>query len=802
MATELEDPIEEVEEEYFTFEDFPKVKIFYEGDIIQAIKPRKIPKEGKNATTENSQVVNSYTGKDISLIVKPDPITNKLKSYGFKIPTAQHGQKIARFKAVVEAIVTMATSDGKWGDRWDGVDVWENNKLSSYRNIVKFLDVADAVGFYDLETKQRKEKDPDVKIDIKEKRQQIDLINFLKDPLVGEWRGEIWDAKSQTWQTGLPTKFKDKAIDKSQELRKALILLGMTPEQYLQGTTDPAEARKLADKPREKMKLLTKRLRQKTFKPVGKEADIFPDMSLYEWATKKEVPVLADIENPETGKIERINFSDQRHANYVEGTLGILKNLTRQLRHFGAEHDLPTPVGEDWSQKTIGAQHGELDMPISVLKEFDACLKNKEFLKDHPDGVIFETEEKLLYNETITQTKRQIKQPDGSLKNYKKGDYIPLWLKDGTYVPAKVKGQPATPYQKIKKFVTTEDDWNDAYFYYKVAMDLGWRAEEAFTSGANRADGKNSTGILEEGVAEQEVMGGKTVPIIVQIMTRKTAGIEGRSHHGGNISFEDTKVMIREKRDMVDEYADPKKHTPKEALEHGVVQFYEDRTVDYELYLKNIAKDPEYKPEFKLVPNKIHALIGTDGKYTQVGTMEFPRLAKVRPEVKKLYRKNKWTLEEVKKEDTNRHKIRAIMRVCYEKVLTRDMYDDYFKEHSLHALRHLFAQYWLRATQGKDGTGTKDFAFVMELGHWGGVDVLMNYYGKSSNAAKGRKQVQVNTTYDGLEQDVEKIKEWENLDKVKHLNEALDNVDESTNVDDTVVETSVTETTEGTADEL
>ena len=50
--------------------------------------------------------------------------------------------------------------------------------------------------------------------------------------------------------------------------------------------------------------------------------------------------------------------------------------------------------------------------------------------------------------------------------------------------------------------------------------------------------------------------------------------------------------------------------------------------------------------------------------------------------------------------------------------------------------------------------------------------------------------------------DVEKIKEWENLDKVKKLNEALDNVDESTNVDDTVVETSVTETTEGTADEL
>ena len=731
------------------------------------------------------------------MIVNANPIVNQLTSmYGFKIPTAQHGQKVQRFKAVVEAFVTMATSSGKWGAAWDGIDVWEKENLSSYRNIVKFFDVANAVGFYDLETKKRKEKAPDEIIDIKEKRQQIDFTNFLKDPLVGEWRGEIWQPKTETWLTDQATKFKDKSPDKAQQLRKALILLDMTPEQYLQGTTDPAEARRLKDNPREKMKALTKRLREKTFKPVGDEAKEFADMSLYDWVTKKKVPILADIENPETGKIERITFSSQRHENFAEGTLGILKNFTKQLRHFGAEHDLPTPVGADWSQKTTGAQHGELDMPISILREFDKCLKNKEWLKEHPDGIIYETEAKQLYNETITKTKRQIKQPDGSLKNYYKGDYIPLWLKDGTFVPAKVKGKPATPYQKVKKFVSNEEDWNDAYFYYKNAMDLGWRAEEAFTSGANRAQGKNSTGILEEGVADQEVMGGKTVPIIVQIMTRKTAGIEGRTHHGGNISFEDTKVMIRDKRDMVDEYSDPKKHDAKEALEHGVVQFYEDRTIDYELYLKT-GKEPE----FRLVPNPIHALIGADGKYTKVGTMEFPKTAKFRPEMRKLYNKKNWTIPEVKKEDTERQKLRAIMRICYEKVLERDMYDEYFKEHSLHALRHLFAQYWLRASQGKDGTGTKDFAFVMELGHWGGVDVLMNYYGKSSNAAKGRKQVHLNTTYDGLEEDVKKIKDWEDKDAVKKLNETLDNVDETTNVDDETGETAVTTTTE-TPDEL
>ena len=34
--------------------------------------------------------------------------------------------------------------------------------------------------------------------------------------------------------------------------------------------------------------------------------------------------------------------------------------------------------------------------------------------------------------------------------------------------------------------------------YFKVAMDLGWRAEEAFTAGANKSESKNETGIKIE----------------------------------------------------------------------------------------------------------------------------------------------------------------------------------------------------------------------------------------------------------------------------------------------------------------
>ena len=315
------------------------------------------------------------------------------------------------------------------------------------------------------------------------------------------------------------------------------------------------------------------------------------------------------------------------------------------------------------------------------------------------------------------------------------------------YEPDSMANDQSRAPDAIRKF--TKENWKDAYLYFKVAMDLGWRAEEAFTSGANRAQGKNSTGILEEGVADQEIMGGKTVPIIVQIMTRKTAGIEGRTHHGGNISFEDTKVMIREKRDMVDEYSDPKKHDAKEALEHGVVQFYEDRTIDYNFYKKTgkVRYGLEKSETPRKVKNKIHALIGKDGEYTKVGTMEFPRTAKFIPEKVKEYKKNNWTVPKVWTIDQNRKKIRAIMRVCYAEVLPRDLYKKYFRLHSLHALRHLFAQYWLKATQGADESGTKDFSFVMEQGHWGGVDVLMNFYGKSSKASLAKKQIEIQKGY-------------------------------------------------------
>ena len=89
----------------------------------------------------------------------------------------------------------------------------------------------------------------------------------------------------------------------------------------------------------------------------------------------------------------------------------------------------------------------------------------------------------------IGQKKVPIK---GKVIRYEKGDKLPLILPNGNVIA------PDQEYYNVKKIVTTKKDWDSAFMYFKVAMDLGWRAEEAFTAGANKSESKNETGIKIE----------------------------------------------------------------------------------------------------------------------------------------------------------------------------------------------------------------------------------------------------------------------------------------------------------------
>ena len=190
----------------------------------------------------------------------------------------------------------------------------------------------------------------------------------------------------------------------------------------------------------------------------------------------------------------------------------------------------------------------------------------------------------------------------------------------------------------------------------------------------------------------------------------------------------------------------------------------------------------------KPVKNEIHALVGADGYFTEVDTMDLPSNPLMSKALKKTYREHNLQIPAVKPIQRNRIKLHAIMRHCYAEIFADkpDMYDDYFTGHSLHALRHLFAQYWLTASSIKNG-GVRDYSLVMKMGHWKGVDVLMNFYGGESNVKITKRAMELRTSYEDLAER-EKIQKEE--DKAnKPLEEELENVDEDNFTESTSDET-------------
>ena len=74
----------------------------------------------------------------------------------------------------------------------------------------------------------------------------------------------------------------------------------------------------------------------------------------------------------------------------------------------------------------------------------------------------------------------------------------------------------------------------------------------------------------------------------------------------------------------------------------------------------------------------------------------------------------------VKPVGSARDKLMAILRNCYK---VSGLKDDYFYEHTLHSLRHMFAQYWLELSD-------YNYSFVAKIGHWKTESVVKNVYGK------------------------------------------------------------------------
>jgi len=224
----------------------------------------------------------------------------------------------------------------------------------------------------------------------------------------------------------------------------------------------------------------------------------------------------------------------------------------------------------------------------------------------------------------------------------------------------------------INKF-SIESYWKDAYFLFMLGSTaLGGRAEELFDIIAEPPTDPDSSGVK---IDEEE-----DPPLyIVYVYTRKTEKMDDGKIHQAVISNSDDGDIVK---DMIDTRLNDIKQ------KRGIIT----------------KITPSYKGG-KVRDNIIHSLIGADGKYTRIDTIDLPT-NKIVPHTQR------------------RKVVKNILRHCYEQA---GITATFFYDRPIHSLRHVFAHYWLK----KSGY---NYNLVMKLGHWNNQKLLEGSYGKMDPA--------------------------------------------------------------------
>ena len=240
-----------------------------------------------------------------------------------------------------------------------------------------------------------------------------------------------------------------------------------------------------------------------------------------------------------------------------------------------------------------------------------------------------------------------------------------------------------TPKETKLKFKDAEEAksyWHDAYFYFLLSLELGFRAEEAFTiigeetEEVEDTDKSGKSGIVQWDNGDMKV----------QIYTRKgERGKKGQKIHGGFILSKETKQIIKDRMKEIQDGMQTKDN--QTARKFGTVKEHDNK------------------------PYTENSLIGASGKYTVLGTLNRPATLQRDDE-------DRTTV----KSTPNRKKLMAILRHCYQE---SKLDEEYFYKHTLHSLRHMFAQYWLELSE-------YNYSFVAKIGHWKTESIVKDVYGK------------------------------------------------------------------------
>ena len=161
--------------------------------------------------------------------------------------------------------------------------------------------------------------------------------------------------------------------------------------------------------------------------------------------------------------------------------------------------------------------------------------------------------------------------------------------------------------------------------------------------------------------------------------------------------------------------------------------------------------------------NSVHSLIGADGYYIKVGSMEKQAQDDMTSKELTELRERGQKPDKMVIHESNQKKLRAIMRNCYAKSMPEEhKMEKYWTSNSLHSLRHVFAQAWLTRSKG-------DFSWVAERGHWGGIAILEQAYGKPNPDLQLAKSIQYSETT-LAEAEVDQSKPVEDVNIQKKLN--------------------------------
>ena len=627
------------------------------------IGEKKYQIQDSSLADENGNLVLHF-GDKVPIQIKQTPIVDAIHSIrdsnGNRIYSIPKKPPEERFAKVVEAMTDMHKTDGRFAkvygmtpmekartnpqsfahahERTEGV-----KPFGTERNYSKFLTIGEHAG---LMSKRKAVVKSPVARTVKARAVEEDKKNFGRiRPYEKKGKEVLPDQYIVRWQNQREKQKGDKYTNRLWKVLKWLNL----DTQSLVHPIDEETGEEITDNALRK-EWLTKRMESPTFKArdgtmhkFGEIDKAIPDDPKFRGLVFDRTIPTHDYQGKKITTKRSTKFGLDENREYQEGSQGARIPLIATLKGFLDANgwSIGDNVGVNmWALKMPPAKHGQIQMKAQQIIDMFKRLN---------DGA------------------------DGKLDNDEYKVKVLKWYEVG--------GE-----DKYEEFKTNQADWKDARDYFIIGLQIGWRAEEAFSAVARKLPSlkTEASGVY---INDEEDL------FVVRIYTRKTAHV-GRKFQGGYILREDTGEFARQ------------------IIRNRINQV--SKGIGIEKKLPNGQ------------PNTDHALIGVDGKYTKIGTLKFPADARMTEAMKDEYRKRGEDIPQVKPVTDARNRLHAILRSCYSYV---GLEDSYWHTHAGHSVRHTFAQLWMK----KSG---QNLAFVKDWGHWGGVDVLEKHYAEPSESEK------------------------------------------------------------------